>query len=107
MARPDKSRKVVFWDFHGTLAHAPQEWGAAMLELLDETVPGHGIDRETMFGFIQEGFPWHTRSGRTRNWVRPTSGGSMWRGRWRADMDARGWMAHWPAYWPGGSAGSS
>ncbi len=31
-----------------------------MLELLDETVPGHGIDRETMFGFIQEGFPWHT-----------------------------------------------
>ncbi len=51
--------KVVFWDFHGTLAHAPMEWGSAMVEVLNEALPGHGINRETMFGFIQEGFPWH------------------------------------------------
>ena len=60
MIRPHQPRKVVFWDFHGTLAHAPMEWGAAMVELLDAARPGHGIDRETMFGCIQEGFPWHT-----------------------------------------------
>lgn len=52
--------KVVFWDFHGTLAHAPEEWSVAMVELLDEALPDHGIDRATMFGCIQEGFPWHT-----------------------------------------------
>lgn len=60
MAGLNQPRKVVFWDFHGTLAHAPYEWGVAMLEILEAARPGHGIDGETMFGFIQEGFPWHT-----------------------------------------------
>jgi putative hydrolase of the HAD superfamily len=30
-----------------------------MTELLDEYQPGHGMDHETMFACIQEGFPWH------------------------------------------------
>jgi putative hydrolase of the HAD superfamily len=30
-----------------------------MIELLDEHQPGHGMDRQTMFACIQEGFPWH------------------------------------------------
>ena len=71
---PHSGPKVVFWDFHGTLAHAPQEWGATMLELLDEFRPGHGMDRETMSACIQEGFPWHnpeaghTHLGRPEDW---------------------------------------
>ena len=56
---PRVAAKVVFWDFHGTLAHAPHDWGAVMFELLDEFRPGHGLSPETMFACIQEGFPWH------------------------------------------------
>jgi putative hydrolase of the HAD superfamily len=92
MTRPDQPCKVVFWDFHGTLAHAPMEWGAAMVEVLAAVRPGHGIDRETMFGFIQEGFPWHTPErahpelGIADAWWQHV-GGAMARGYGRAGVD--------------------
>jgi hypothetical protein len=39
-------RRVVPWDFDGTLAHRPGMWSGCLLETLDEHQPGHRFDRD-------------------------------------------------------------
>jgi putative hydrolase of the HAD superfamily len=50
---------VILWDFDGTLATRPGRWGTCMVEVLDEHVPGHGVTRQQVAGFLRGGFPWH------------------------------------------------
>jgi putative hydrolase of the HAD superfamily len=50
---------VVFWDFDGTLAQRPGLWSACVLEVLDETVPAHGISIERVRQGLADSFPWH------------------------------------------------
>ncbi|HEX4323243.1 MAG TPA: HAD family hydrolase [Gaiellaceae bacterium] len=52
------ARKVIFWDFDGTLAHRPGMWRGCLVETLDEHEPGHGIDPENLRPFLRTGFPW-------------------------------------------------
>ena len=51
--------KTVFWDFHGTLADDPGGWQGALIEVLDQYVSGHCVDREEVRPFLRSGFPWH------------------------------------------------
>ncbi len=53
----------LVWDFDGTLAYRVGEWPAwtqALLEVLDQETPGHGVDPGLLRPFLQAGFPWHT-----------------------------------------------
>jgi putative hydrolase of the HAD superfamily len=50
--------KVVFWDFDGTLVYFTS-WRFAVMDVLDELEPGHGIDPEAVRPFLKNGFPWH------------------------------------------------
>ncbi len=57
-------RKAVLWDFEGTLSERRGQWTGALREALDRRDPGHGVTREALRPFLQEGFPWHA-------WERP------------------------------------
>ena len=62
-ARPSRhhdpmSDRLILWDFDGTLAHRTGMWRGAMIEALDEHVPGHGIGAEQLRPFLRDGFPW-------------------------------------------------
>jgi putative hydrolase of the HAD superfamily len=50
---------VVMWDFDGTLAWRPGLWGACLLEVLDEHVPGHAASLDRLRADLRDGFPWH------------------------------------------------
>jgi putative hydrolase of the HAD superfamily len=51
--------RVVLWDFDGTLAERDGRWSACLVDALDDELPGHGIDRETVRPHLHDGFPWH------------------------------------------------
>jgi putative hydrolase of the HAD superfamily len=51
-------KKVVLWDFDGTLV-AFTSWRYAIMDVLDEFEPGHKIDSEQVRPFLRNGFPWH------------------------------------------------
>ena len=53
------SGRLVLWDFDGTLAHRTGMWRGAMIETLDEHLPGHGVRAEQLRPFLHNGFPWH------------------------------------------------
>ena len=53
------SDRLVLWDFDGTLAHRTGMWRGAMIETLDEHLPGHGVRAEQLRPFLHNGFPWH------------------------------------------------
>src|SRR4030043_9892 len=50
---------TIFWDFDGTLVLTPK-WSTSLVKALDILHPGHGVTREQIRVFLQEGFPWHT-----------------------------------------------
>jgi putative hydrolase of the HAD superfamily len=52
-------RGVLLWDFDGTLAERPGLWGACLIEVLDERMPGHGLSADDVRPFLRDGFPWH------------------------------------------------
>lgn len=53
-------RRVIIWDFDGTLAHRPGGWWAqCMLEWLEEVEPGHGVSLDDIRPYLKRGFPWH------------------------------------------------
>jgi putative hydrolase of the HAD superfamily len=52
-------RRVLFWDFDGTLATRPGMWRGCLSETLDEHQRGHGIDEDDLRPFLRDGFPWH------------------------------------------------
>ena len=49
---------VIFWDFHGTLAHRQNLWSSAILRLLFSEGE-HGISQDTLISTMRDGFPWH------------------------------------------------
>jgi putative hydrolase of the HAD superfamily len=52
--------KLLIWDFDGTLAYRQGGWSAALLDVLNQYVPGHTITREQLVPHLRQGFPWHT-----------------------------------------------
>ncbi len=52
-------KPAILWDFDGTLATRPGHWSQAMLEVLDDHAPGHGVSREDLRATLRGGFPWH------------------------------------------------
>jgi putative hydrolase of the HAD superfamily len=51
---------VIFWDFDGTLGFRKNGgFSVAMVEALDESLPGHGLRREMFSPVLRRGFPWH------------------------------------------------
>jgi putative hydrolase of the HAD superfamily len=53
-----KSHKVIFWDYDGTLV-VDSKWSGGVLKAMDARHPGHGITHEQISVFFHEGFPWH------------------------------------------------
>jgi putative hydrolase of the HAD superfamily len=58
---PRPMRRLILWDFDGTLASRRGETGWSLLpaELLDEHQPGSGITADHVRPFLRDGFPWH------------------------------------------------
>jgi putative hydrolase of the HAD superfamily len=54
----DKTRRVIFWDFDGTLV-LNSKWSLSLMKALDERHPGHGTTREELGASLHEDFPWH------------------------------------------------
>jgi putative hydrolase of the HAD superfamily len=52
--------KLLIWDFDGTLAYREGQWSGALLDVLNQHIPGHTITREQMRPHLRHGFPWHT-----------------------------------------------
>jgi putative hydrolase of the HAD superfamily len=50
---------TIIWDFEGTLAECPGLWRGALMQVLDEKIPGHQIDQEQIRPFLRDGFFWH------------------------------------------------
>lgn len=50
---------TVLWDFDGTLAQRPGLWSQALVEVLDQHDPGHGLGRDDLRPALRDGFPWH------------------------------------------------
>jgi len=53
------TRRVILWDFDGTLAWREGVWSGALLQALDQHCPGHGFCRDDIHPRIVSGFPWH------------------------------------------------
>lgn len=53
-----QKKKVILWDFDGTLVRFTS-WRMALRDVLNECDPGHQIDPEQMRPFLRDGFPWH------------------------------------------------
>lgn len=53
-------RGVILWDFDGTLATREGMWSGALLEVLDQHLPDHGITIDQVRPYMRQGFPWHT-----------------------------------------------
>jgi putative hydrolase of the HAD superfamily len=51
-------KKVIFWDFDGTLVPFTS-WRMAIVDVLNECEPGNRIDPESIRPFLRDGFPWH------------------------------------------------
>ena len=51
-------KKVIFWDFDGTLVHFTS-WRLAVLDALDDLEPGHNVEHDDIRPFLRNGFPWH------------------------------------------------
>lgn len=52
-------RRVVLWDFDGTLAHRDGMWSGCLVDALEDVFPGHGYDRAAFRPHLRDGFPWH------------------------------------------------
>ncbi|MFQ6197704.1 HAD family hydrolase [Streptomyces sp. NPDC000405] len=53
-------RRVIVWDFDGTLGHRRHgTWAECLMEILDRQQPGHPFTRDRLFTALATGFPWH------------------------------------------------
>lgn len=53
------AKRIIIWDFDGTLAWRPGGWSGALLKVLDQAALKHTISAEAIRPFLQSGFPWH------------------------------------------------
>ncbi|MBZ9715532.1 HAD family hydrolase [Deinococcus multiflagellatus] len=56
---PHDVRKLLIWDFDGTLAYRQGLWSGALLQILDREAPGHTVQLEQLRPALQRGFRWH------------------------------------------------
>lgn len=52
-------RKILIWDFDGTLAWRPGGWASAVLSVLHNSRPDLQVSAELVRPYLQSGFPWH------------------------------------------------
>lgn len=52
-------RKLLIWDFDGTLAFRPGGWTGAVLAVLNKTAPDLKVTADRLHPYLQSGFPWH------------------------------------------------
>lgn len=55
----EERRKVLIWDFDGTLAHRQGGWTGALMDVLTQTAPPVEPNPERVRACLQAGFPWH------------------------------------------------
>jgi putative hydrolase of the HAD superfamily len=56
------AKRVVFWDFDGTLGigpHGAGKWAPCFIEALDELHPRHGFVADDVRRFTRGTYPWH------------------------------------------------
>ncbi|MGB8348099.1 MAG: HAD family hydrolase [Ktedonobacteraceae bacterium] len=53
------TKKIILWDFDGTLAHRPGMWSQALFDVLLERQPSTSVTIEDIRPFMRNGFPWH------------------------------------------------
>jgi putative hydrolase of the HAD superfamily len=58
-ASRERSSRVVFWDFDGTLAYREGMWRGALIEALTAVLPNHGVDADDVATGLRDCFPWH------------------------------------------------
>lgn len=51
-------RKVIFWDFDGTLAYRPKMFSSSLVMVLDAHGEGRQIAAESFEPWLKSGFPW-------------------------------------------------
>jgi len=53
-----KMNKVIFYDFHNTLAYRHKYFTTSVILVLDRYERGHAISHEHLLPYLQTGFPW-------------------------------------------------
>ena len=53
-------RKIILWDFDGTLVFHRDRWSGCFLSVLAQRFPEHGITVEDARRVLASGYPWHT-----------------------------------------------
>ncbi len=77
-------KRVILWDFDGTLAWREGVWSGALLQALDRHCPGHDFCRDDIHPRIVPGFPWnspdveHTHLNRPERWWAELCGHLTW-----------------------------
>ncbi len=56
---PAKAKKMLLWDFDGTLAYRPGGWAGALAAVLRQSTPEVKANEDTIRPYLQSGFPWH------------------------------------------------
>jgi putative hydrolase of the HAD superfamily len=50
--------RVIFWDFHGTLASSPRLWSGSMKAVLDENEPDNDVTLDALAMFVNGSYTW-------------------------------------------------
>ena len=53
-------KRVLLWDFHGTLGYRRDGWSGALIQVLAIHEPGIKVTRDEISPYMQSGFPWDT-----------------------------------------------
>ena len=56
------ARRIIFWDFHGTLGARLGGWSGAIADVIAGRFPKLGVACQDIGQYLQTGFPWHTPS---------------------------------------------
>ena len=51
--------RFLIWDFDGTLGYRVRRWSSALHSVLEEAMPGHGLEKERLSARLRSGSPWH------------------------------------------------
>lgn len=53
-------KKVLFWDFDGTLVYSNHLWSGSAYRVLKQNMPENKTSFDEVRAFMRAGFPWHT-----------------------------------------------
>ena len=60
LGQDDPIVRFLIWDFDGAPGYREGRWASALHAVLEETMSGHGLERELLGARLRGGFPWHT-----------------------------------------------